>query len=36
MSVRAITVKVSVRPSLPVAGNVPPTGSVVVVAAPDD
>ena len=35
MSVRAMTVRLAVRPSLPVAGRVPPIGSVVV-AAPDD
>jgi hypothetical protein len=34
-SVRAITVRLTVRPSLPVAGRVPPIGFVVV-AAPDD
>lgn len=35
MSVRAMTVRLTVRPSLPVAGSVPPIGFVVV-AAPDD
>ena len=36
MSVKAMTVRLTVRSPLPVAGRVPPIGFVVVVAAPDD